>query len=138
MMQNPEKWLKTRHMGTHVRILSESYSMYTNMTWLKWFSEKLDESSLNIGRVKTWTWILWVNHLFGDLDVNFDIRLCCSHSRVLSLWLRGTRFSVPLLLFLFMCLLYPTSPFHAWSALERPADFCHIFLAKSYSDKKIK
>ena len=45
-------------MGTHLRILSETYPMNTNMTEFKMVFKKslhscaLDESSLNIGRVK--------------------------------------------------------------------------------------
>ena len=44
-------------MGTHLRVLSESYPIYTNMTGPKWFSKKslrpcaLDESSLIVSRV---------------------------------------------------------------------------------------
>ena len=45
------------HMGTHLRELSESYLMNTNMTGFRWFSKILaslclDESSLSIGIVK--------------------------------------------------------------------------------------
>ena len=54
----PEKWLKPWHMGPHLRVLSESYLMNTNMTGFRfrWFSKilcscALDKSSLNIGRV---------------------------------------------------------------------------------------
>ena len=32
--KKPEKWLKPWHMGTHLRALSESYLMNTNMTGL--------------------------------------------------------------------------------------------------------
>ena len=44
-------------MGTHLRVLIESYPMNTNMTGFKWFSKSLHpcalgESSLTIGRVK--------------------------------------------------------------------------------------
>ena len=43
-------------MGTHLRVLSESYPMNTNMTALGGFQKSsplcaLDESSLGIGRV---------------------------------------------------------------------------------------
>ena len=44
-------------MGTHLRVLSESYPIYTNMTGFKWFSKKslrpcvLDESSVIVRRV---------------------------------------------------------------------------------------
>ena len=34
-----EKWLKPWHMGTHLRALSESYPMNTNMTGFSWFSK---------------------------------------------------------------------------------------------------
>ena len=30
-VKNPEKWLKPWHIGTHLRVLSESYPMKTNM-----------------------------------------------------------------------------------------------------------
>ena len=57
MMQNTWKWLKPWHMGTHQRVLSESYPMNTNMIGLSCFPKDfaslcLDESSLGIGRVK--------------------------------------------------------------------------------------
>ena len=45
-------------MGTHMRVLSESFSMNTNMIGIRWFLKKrlilncsLDESNLSIGRV---------------------------------------------------------------------------------------
>ena len=40
-------------MGTHLRALSESYLMSTNMTWLSIYLHlcALDKSSLSIGRV---------------------------------------------------------------------------------------
>ena len=37
MMQKTEKWLKPWHMGTHLRVLIESYPMNTNMTRFRWF-----------------------------------------------------------------------------------------------------
>ena len=52
----PEKWLKHWHMGTHLRVLSESFPMNTNITGFRCFSKTLhpyasDESSLSIARV---------------------------------------------------------------------------------------
>ena len=38
MTQKAEKWLKPWHMGTHLRVLSESYPINTNMTGFRWFS----------------------------------------------------------------------------------------------------
>ena len=38
IMQKTRKWLRHRHMGTPLRVLSESYSMNANMTGFKWFS----------------------------------------------------------------------------------------------------
>ena len=35
------KWLQPWHMGTHLRVLMESYPMNTNMTGLKWFTKNL-------------------------------------------------------------------------------------------------
>ena len=58
MMQNTWKKLqKPWHMGTHLIVLSESFSMHTNMTGLDGYLKSLhpctlDESSLSIGRVK--------------------------------------------------------------------------------------
>ena len=54
--KNPEKGLKPWQIGTHLRVLGESYPMNTNMTGFKWFSKSLchcvlDESSLSMGRV---------------------------------------------------------------------------------------
>ena len=58
MMQ--KTWIMTEpwNMGTHLRVLGESYPMKTNMTRLRWFQKCLcpcasDESSLSIGRVKS-------------------------------------------------------------------------------------
>ena len=55
--KNTLKWLKPWHMGTHLRVLSESYPINTNMTGFRWFQKTLhsysvDESRLSIGRVK--------------------------------------------------------------------------------------
>ena len=54
--KNPEKWLEPWHMDIHLRVLSESFPMNTNMTWFGWSSKiitsyALEESSLSIGRV---------------------------------------------------------------------------------------
>ena len=54
--KNTGKWPKPWQMGTHMRVLSESCLMNTNMTGFRWFSLHpcaLDESSLCIRRVKT-------------------------------------------------------------------------------------
>ena len=43
-------------MGTHMRVLNESFPMSTNMTGFRWFSKIvafLDKSSLSIGRVRS-------------------------------------------------------------------------------------
>ena len=53
-----EKWLKLWHMGTYLRVLSESFPMNTNMTGFKWLTKKscaLDEDCLSIGRVNQLT-----------------------------------------------------------------------------------
>ena len=39
--KNPETSLKPWHMGTHLRVLSESYLMSTNMTAFRWFTKIL-------------------------------------------------------------------------------------------------
>ena len=46
--KKPYKWLKPWQMGTHLRVLSESYLMNTNMTGFGWFSKRL--ASLCFGR----------------------------------------------------------------------------------------
>ena len=48
MQKHPESWLRPRHMGTHLRVLSESYLMNTNMTGFWWFSK-------NLGILVLWT-----------------------------------------------------------------------------------
>ena len=52
-----EKLRKPWHMGTHLRVLNESFPMNTKMTGFRWFSKTLhpcalDENNLSIGRVK--------------------------------------------------------------------------------------
>ena len=37
MQKKPEKWLKPSLMGTHLRVLSKSFSMSTNMAGFRWF-----------------------------------------------------------------------------------------------------
>ena len=44
----PEEWLKPWHMGTHMKVLSVSYPMNTNMTGFRWFSKIF--ASLYLGR----------------------------------------------------------------------------------------
>ena len=64
-MKKPEILLKSWHMGTHLRVLSESYEMNTNMTGLRWFSKilvlwkkvipcKKSRNSPDMLRVVTW------------------------------------------------------------------------------------
>ena len=48
--KRPEEWLKPCHMDTHLRVLSESYSMNINIAGLRWFSKKL--CILELWRVK--------------------------------------------------------------------------------------
>ena len=46
----PEKSLKLWHMGTHLRVLNESYPMSTKMTGFRWFSKIF--ASLCFGRLE--------------------------------------------------------------------------------------
>ena len=39
MQKKPEKWLKPWHIGSCMRVLSESFQMDTNMTRFRWFSK---------------------------------------------------------------------------------------------------
>ena len=55
--KKPGKRLTPWHMGTHLRVLSESYPTNTNMTGFRWFSKIsaflcFAKSSLSMGRVK--------------------------------------------------------------------------------------
>ena len=58
-------------MGTHLRALSESHLMNTNMTGFGWFSKfillscAMEESSLSIGRVN-----------ITEIQFNFTTRAC--------------------------------------------------------------
>ena len=66
--KNAVKLLKPWYMGTHLRVLSESYLMNTNMTGFRWFPKylhfcALDESSLSIWRVKEKvTWYFFISY----------------------------------------------------------------------------
>ena len=40
--KKPEKWLNPMQIGTHLRVLSESYPMDTNMTGFSWFSIRIE------------------------------------------------------------------------------------------------
>ena len=71
--QIKQKWCKKTeniskhwHIGTHMRVLSESFLKNTNITRFRWFSKSLhpcalDESSLSIGRVKCRLSEAWEN-----------------------------------------------------------------------------
>ena len=74
LLQNPEKWLKPWHMATHLRLLSESFPINTNLVGFRWFSRNLFvlvlwakvASALKRGRwsVPSWTKIyIVVAHL---------------------------------------------------------------------------
>ena len=104
--KKPETWLKPWHMGTHLRVLNESYPMNTNMTGFRWFSQKslslcaLDENSLSIGRVKNievhgrsmgiaGSLVLWINacfsgYLFSSADSKQSCRIIYHLIRVIS------------------------------------------------------
>ena len=69
---NPDTWVP----GTHLRGLSESFPMHTNMTGFGWFSKILgyfasDKSNLSIGRVE-----------LGSLAIKSWHSLLCSPSSV--------------------------------------------------------
>ena len=59
-------------MGTHLRVLSASYPMNTNMTGFRWFQKylhpcALDKSSLSIGRVKLPSEIILRSLLYNSI-----------------------------------------------------------------------
>ena len=78
MRQKPEKSLKPWQMGTHLRVLSESYPINTNTTGFRWFSKIVAFlccgyiSSLSIGRVKA----KWIKAPEGPVIVG--LKLHCS------------------------------------------------------------
>ena len=41
MWKKAEKWQKPWHMGTHMRVLSQSYLMNINMAGIRWLSNIL-------------------------------------------------------------------------------------------------
>ena len=67
-------------MGTHLRVLSESVPMNTNMTGSRWFQKYLspcgfDEGSLSNGRVKgVGEWLVngWWNDSVGGIQVAME------------------------------------------------------------------
>ena len=74
-----EKWLKPWQMGTHMRVLSERFTMNTNKTGFRSFFHKslhpcaLDESHLSIKRVKSYLWkLVWIDNTF---DFGNDLTL---------------------------------------------------------------
>ena len=74
-----EKWLRPRHMGTHLRVLSESYVMNTNMIGFRPFSKALyhcalDKNTFSIGRVNALSNIVRnvvIHYLLNNVDKRF-------------------------------------------------------------------
>ena len=82
-------------MGTHLRVLSESYRMNTNMAGFKWFSKKLstltsalDKSSLRIG---------WVNPFTFRTCILLNIFVNVSH--ILGMYVQSQIYIIILCLF---------------------------------------
>ena len=95
---NPEKWLKPWHMGTHLKVLCESYPMNTNMIGFKWFSKilchcALDESSLSIRRVKRYCLFFWAATGFNGLTLMLLVAILaftkCSPKKLKNDWNPG-------------------------------------------------
>ena len=68
MMQKNLNMTET-HMGTHLRVLSASFPMNTNMTGFRIFQKSLrpcalGESTLSIGRVDANSWTIFRTHTF--------------------------------------------------------------------------
>ena len=54
-----KKKLKTLHVGTHLRVLSESFPMNTNMAGFRWFSKII---------LSLWTYVALALEVFtGDI-----------------------------------------------------------------------
>ena len=66
MQKKSERCLKPWNMGTHLRILSESYPMNTNITGFKWFSRIF--ASLCSGRKQSLHWKDYCKHVLGVLE----------------------------------------------------------------------
>ena len=64
-VKNPEKWLKPWQMGTHLRVLSESYPTWQDLDGFQksLLPRALEENSFSIGRVKVVTHIGNQNNL---------------------------------------------------------------------------
>ena len=54
LCKKPEKWVKLLQMGTHMKVLSESFPMNTNMTGFRCFSKIF--ASLCFGQKKPQHW----------------------------------------------------------------------------------
>ena len=63
-----EKWPKPWHMGTHLRVLSESYPMNTNMTGFKWFSKIF--ASLCFGQMSPYYWSMDAIFIYREFIIN--------------------------------------------------------------------
>ena len=103
-----QKKLKPWNMGNHLRVLSESFLMNTNMTGFRCFSVfikslhpySLDESSLSIGRVQVslkfysnWEWMELMDFAFPQVDfhvISFKFKLKVSYACGPSLCNRST------------------------------------------------
>ena len=62
-------------MGTHMKVLGESFPMNTNMTGFQWFSKIfaswMKETSALEGLRVLLEIVVWINHTFGN---NYDIK----------------------------------------------------------------
>ena len=77
--KNADKGLNLWHVGTHLRVLSESYPMNTNMTGFRWFSKCF--ASWNLLSMVTWHMVIW-NY---DTKYILPIYACSGKNRPTSL-----------------------------------------------------
>ena len=57
-------------MGTHLRELSESYAMNTNMTGFEWFPKVLVLSTKVVSAFELfWFWLAKLNHEFRNYNI---------------------------------------------------------------------
>ena len=101
-----EKWLKPWHMGTHLRVLCESYPMNANMTGFRWFSKNLcilvlwTEVALALEGLRPW-W--YYNNSFLSGAWTYVLISCLQSIFLRNIWLWNLlsmlRLTIPLKIF---------------------------------------
>ena len=69
--KKPEKWPKLLQMGTHLRVLSESYPMSTNMTGFEYFFEFLKKNCVLVLWMKVASGLIVAHSISANCVVLF-------------------------------------------------------------------